>query len=74
VFASANLGTQGLLSVSEFEYNPDWVPNLDAMPTLDCMPACTKELTRFELRGIYAARVLNASMMGQQKSPFRVFR
>jgi hypothetical protein len=42
------------------------VPSLDAITTLDCMPACTKELTRFERRGIYTAKVRNASSVGSQ--------
>ena len=40
------------------------MPTLDAIITIDCIPACTKDLTRFEQRGIYAAKVLNASTMG----------
>jgi hypothetical protein len=51
-------------SIGEFETCPDWVPSLDAIATIDCMPACTKELTRFERTGIYAARVRNVSRLG----------
>ena len=42
------------------------------MPTLDCMPACTKELTRFEQRGIYVAKVRNASYLGSHSDISRI--
>jgi hypothetical protein len=39
---------------------------MDAIIAIDCIPGRTKDLTRFEQRGIYAARVLNASIVGSQ--------
>jgi len=53
-------------SVGELETCPDWIPSLDANAIIDCKTACTKELTRFEQRGIYAARVRNASSVGSR--------
>src|SRR5438067_12593696 len=53
-------------SFMRFEIDPNWVPRLDANTTLDCMPASAKELTRFERREIYAARVRIASDVGSQ--------
>lgn len=51
-----------------FEMHPRWAPSLDEPIVFADMILLRKDLNRFEQRGIYAARVLNASNVGSQKS------
>jgi hypothetical protein len=51
---------------SRFEMHPSWVPSLDEPSVFDHMLQLRKDLDRFEQRGIYAAKVLNASSVGSQ--------
>jgi hypothetical protein len=58
--------------VSLFEIDLGWAPRLDGSATFARMLVLTNEMTRFERRGIYAARVRNASTMGSQLFLFQI--
>lgn len=55
--------------VAQFEIDPVWVPSLDRFASFTRMFLSSNQLTWFEQRGIYAARVLNTSSVGRHFSP-----